>query len=231
MTEVDSSTERQPSGPDAAAVSKMSASPSGAPSAAPASAHPGGAATSAPALSTASSTGVRTKKPLYTPEQRRRRDETRWTLVQGILAPLQLLAMLVSVVLVLRYLSTGEGLLAANVSVVVKTLFLYVIMITGAIWEKVVFDQYLFHEAFFWEDVVSFGVIAVHTAYLWGLFAGWDPRVNLTIALFAYAIYTVNAIQFLLKLRAARLLEAEMNAAAARAAADASATPTLELAS
>lgn len=210
MTEVDSSTERQPSGPGAAAVSMMSAPPSGAPSAAPATA--------------------RVKKPLYTPEQRRRRDETKWTLVQGILAPLQLLAMLVSVVLVLRFLSTGEGLLAANVSVVVKTLFLYVIMITGAIWEKVVFDQYLFHEAFFWEDVVSFGVIAVHTAYLWGLFAGWDPRVNLTIALFAYAIYTVNAIQFLLKLRAARLLEAEMNAAA-RAAADAAATPSLEMAS
>jgi 3-vinyl bacteriochlorophyllide hydratase len=170
----------------------------------------------------------RVKKPLYTPEQRKRRDQTKWTLVQGVLAPLQLLAMLISVVLVLRYLKTGEGLLAANVSVVVKTMFLYVIMITGAIWEKVVFDQYLFHEAFFWEDVVSFGVIAVHTAYLWGLFAGWDPRLNLTIALVAYVIYTVNAIQFLLKLRAARLLEAEMAAAeqARRAAA-----PALELAS
>ncbi len=217
MTEVDSSTTRQPHGSDASAVSMMSASSPGAPSAAPASARDHGR----------SGTG-RVKKPLYTPEQRRRRDNTKWTLVQGILAPLQLLAMLVSVVLVLRYLSTGDGLVAANVSVVVKTLFLYVIMITGAIWEKVVFDQYLFHEAFFWEDVVSFGVIAVHTAYLWGLFAGWDPRVNLTIALFAYAIYTVNAIQFLLKLRAARLLEAEMNAAAAREAAG---TPTLEMAS
>jgi 3-vinyl bacteriochlorophyllide hydratase len=225
MTEVDSSTERQPTGADAAAVSMMSAPPRGAPLATSASAHPSAPAPQAPGRP---ASGARVKKPLYTPEQRRRRDETKWTLVQGILAPLQLLAMLVSVVLVLRYLSTGEGLLAANVSVVVKTLFLYVIMITGAIWEKVVFDQYLFHEAFFWEDVVSFGVIAVHTAYLWGLFAGWDPRVNLTIALCAYVIYTVNAIQFLLKLRAARLLEAEMNAAAARASAD---TPALEMAS
>ncbi|MCU0616196.1 MAG: 2-vinyl bacteriochlorophyllide hydratase [Gemmatimonadaceae bacterium] len=162
------------------------------------------------------------RKPLYTPEQRKRRDETKWTLVQGILAPLQLFAMLISVVLVLRYLKTGEGLLAANVSVIVKTIFLYVIMVTGAIWEKVVFDQYLFHEAFFWEDVVSFGVIAVHTAYLWGLFAGWDPRVNLTIALVAYVIYTVNAIQFLLKLKAARRMEAEM-AATAQATAGATA--------
>jgi 3-vinyl bacteriochlorophyllide hydratase len=157
----------------------------------------------------------RARRPLYTPEQRRRRDATRWTLVQGILAPLQLLAMLVSVVLVLRYLATGEGLLAANGSVVVKTLFLYVIMITGAIWEKVVFGQYLFHEAFFWEDVVSFGVIAVHTAYLWGLAAGWNPRLNLTIALVAYGIYTINAIQFLLKLKAARRMEADGAADAA----------------
>jgi 3-vinyl bacteriochlorophyllide hydratase len=176
--------------------------------------HGPDSASSPGATASAAARPGRVKKPLYTPEQRKRRDETRWTLVQGILAPLQLLAMIVSVVLVLRYLKTGEGLLAANISVVVKTMFLYVIMVTGAIWEKVVFDQYLFHEAFFWEDVVSFGVIAVHTAYLWGLFAGWDPRVNLTIALVAYVIYTVNAIQFLLKLRAARLLEAEMAAAA-----------------
>jgi 3-vinyl bacteriochlorophyllide hydratase len=208
MTVVHPTSERHPSRDGADAVSMMSASTS-----------PDVVAHGAPAPAR----GVqRVKKPLYTPEQRRRRDETKWTLVQGILAPLQLLAMLVSVVLVLRYLNTGEGLLAANVSVVVKTVFLYVIMITGAIWEKVVFDQYLFHEAFFWEDVVSFGVIAVHTAYLWGLFAGWDPRVNLTIALVAYVIYTVNAIQFLLKLRAARLLEAEMAAAAAAAASGAS---------
>lgn len=150
------------------------------------------------------------RTPLYTPEQKLRRDNTRWTLVQGILAPLQLLAMLVSVVLVLRYLSSGEGLLAANVSVVIKTIFLYVIMWTGAIWEKVVFGQYLFHEKFFWEDVVSMGVIALHTIYLYGLFAKWDPRTNLLIALAAYVTYTVNAIQFLLKLRAARLADAEI---------------------
>lgn len=217
MTEVDSSTTCPPIGAGASAVSMTRASSPGAPSASPALARDHGR-----------SGAGRGRTPLYTPEQRRRRDQTPWTLVQGILAPLQLLAMLVSVVLVLRYLRTGEGLMAANVSVVVKTLFLYGIMITGAIWEKVVFDQYLFHEAFFWEDVVSFGVIAVHTAYLWGLLAGWDPRVNLTIALGAYVIYTVNAIQFLLKLRAARLLEAEMNAVAAR---DAAGTPTLELAS
>ena len=52
-------------------------------------------------------------KPLYTAEQRSRRDSTRWTLVQGILAPLQFLVYLVSVVLVVRYLATGEGSFAS----------------------------------------------------------------------------------------------------------------------
>ncbi|MEL6188618.1 MAG: 2-vinyl bacteriochlorophyllide hydratase, partial [Myxococcota bacterium] len=46
---------------------------------------------------------------LYTPEQRQRRDATPWTLVQGVLAPLQFLVFLVSLALVFRYLLTGEG--------------------------------------------------------------------------------------------------------------------------
>ena len=143
--------------------------------------------------------------PLYTPEQRVRRDRTAWTLVQGILAPVQFLVFLISLVLVVRYLATGEGLWLATVSIVVKTGFLYLIMVTGAIWEKAVFGQYLLAEAFFWEDVFSFGVIALHTAYLWALFSGATPETQMYIALAAYAAYVINAAQFLLKLRAARL--------------------------
>ena len=143
---------------------------------------------------------------LYTPEERVRRDATAWTLVQGILAPLQFLAFAVSLVLVLRYIYTGMGYEAATISIIVKTGFLYVIMITGAIWEKVVFGQYLLAPAFYWEDVFSFGVIALHTAYLLSLFAGvLDPVGQMTLALVAYATYAVNAAQFILKLRAARL--------------------------
>lgn len=113
--------------------------------------------------------------------------------------------MAVSVVLVVRYLNTGNGLAAANASVVIKTLVLYTIMVTGAIWEKAVFGQYLFARPFFWEDVVSMGVIALHTAYLVGLWQAWTPRTLFTLALVAYATYVVNAVQFILKLRAARL--------------------------
>lgn len=145
---------------------------------------------------------------LYTPEQRRRRDGTRWTLVQGILAPLQFLAFAVSLVLVVRTLATGDGATAAAISVVVKSLFLFAIMVTGAIWEKVVFGRYLFAPAFFWEDVFSMLVIGLHVAYLAALFSGVvDTRGQLLIAVAAYAAYVVNAGQFILKLRMARLEE------------------------
>lgn len=144
--------------------------------------------------------------PLYTPEQRRRRDQSTWTLVQGILAPIQFLIFLVSLVLVLRFLATGEGENAAIASVIAKTAALYLIMITGAIWEKVVFGQYLFAPAFFWEDVFSMLVLALHAAYVVALIGGYGTaQQQMVIALAAYAAYAINATQFLLKLRAARL--------------------------
>jgi 3-vinyl bacteriochlorophyllide hydratase len=142
---------------------------------------------------------------LYTPEQRRRRDASRWTLVQGILAPLQFVVFLVSAALVLRFLASGEGWAAATASVVLKTAVLYTIMVTGSLWEHDVFGKYLFAPAFYWEDVVSMGVIALHTAYLVALFTGaLSPTQQMWLALAAYAAYVVNAAQFLLKLRAAR---------------------------
>jgi 3-vinyl bacteriochlorophyllide hydratase len=126
--------------------------------------------------------------------------------VQGILAPIQFLVFLASLALVLRYLATGEGLEWASASVVLKTLVLYLIMVTGCIWEKVVFGVYLFAPAFYWEDVFSMLVLALHTAYLLALWQGaLDARGQMWLALAAYATYVVNATQFVLKLRAARL--------------------------
>jgi 3-vinyl bacteriochlorophyllide hydratase len=145
-------------------------------------------------------------KPLYTPEERVRRDKTKWTLVQGILAPVQFLVFLVSLYLVIRFLWTGEGESAANISVVVKTLTLYTIMITGCIWEKVVFNCYLFAPAFYWEDVFSMLVLLLHTLYLGALATGYLDQYQLMIlALAAYATYVINAGQFIWKLRMARL--------------------------
>jgi 3-vinyl bacteriochlorophyllide hydratase len=154
------------------------------------------------------------RQPLYTPEQRRLRDATPWTLVQGILAPVQFVVFLVSLALVVRYLTTSHGYAAATLSIVIKTLTLYAIMITGSIWEKAVFGRYLFASAFFWEDVVSMLVLALHTAYLAALLMGWlSPEGLMVLALAAYATYVVNAAQFVYKLRLARLSAAAEPAA------------------
>ncbi len=151
-------------------------------------------------------TAARATEPLYSPEERRRRDRSVWTPVQGVLAPLQFLAFLVSVTLVVRFLTVGTGESAATVSIVVKTAFLYAIMLTGCLWERDVFGRYLFARQFFWEDVGSMFVIALHSAYLLALLNHWgEARTQMLIALAAYAAYIINATQFLLKLRAARL--------------------------
>jgi 3-vinyl bacteriochlorophyllide hydratase len=145
-------------------------------------------------------------RPLYSPAERQRRDESVWTLVQGILAPVQFLIFLISLGLVLRFLATGAGESAADASIVVKTLALYTIMITGSIWEKQVFGEWLFARAFFWEDVFSMAVLALHSAYLLMLLNNWGtPQERIYVALAGYAAYVINAGQFLYKLRLARL--------------------------
>ena len=125
--------------------------------------------------------------------------------MQGVLAPIQFLVFLVSVFLVLRYLWTSEGQTVATLSVLLKTLLLYLIMVTGCLWERDVFGRYLFAKPFFWEDVVSMLVLALHTAYLVALATGMlDVRRQMLLALLGYGAYVINATQFLLKLRAAR---------------------------
>jgi 3-vinyl bacteriochlorophyllide hydratase len=149
-------------------------------------------------------------RPLYTAAEKLRRDSSAWTIVQAVLAPTQFFIFMISLALIVRYLASGIGEMAAVWSVVVKTLTLYIIMITGSIWEKAVFGRYLFTPAFFWEDVFSMLVLALHTAYLVALFGHWlVPNDLMLLALAAYAAYAINATQFVLKLRAARLQTAQ----------------------
>jgi 3-vinyl bacteriochlorophyllide hydratase len=58
-------------------------------------------------------------------------------------------------------------------------------------------------------------VLALHTTYLFALYTG-NPSVHgqMVLALVAYLTYAINAGQFLLKLRAARLQHAQMTQAA-----------------
>ncbi len=137
-------------------------------------------------------------------------------MVQAVLAPIQFFACAVSLVLIVRYLATGHGYALATGSILLKTGLLYAIMVTGSIWEKQVFGRWLFAPAFFWEDVVSLLVLALQTTYVAALVMGWgSPVEQMTIAVAAYAAYAVNASQFLMKLRAARLDAAPQRAVAA----------------
>ena len=142
---------------------------------------------------------------LYTPDQKLRRDNSLWTKVQAVLAPLQFLVCFASIGFVVSYLYTGDGYLIATLSILFKTAILYLIMITGAIWEKEVFGQYLLAPAFFWEDIVSFFVIAIHTAYVLSLIMSFmDAEKLMWLALIAYLAYFINAIQFLIKFKLGR---------------------------
>jgi len=119
-------------------------------------------------FNSASAPEVKVRRPLYTPEERLRRDSTYWTFVQGLLAPIQFFIFLGSLGFVLRYL--------------------------------------LFAPSFYWEDVFSMLVLALHTGYLYAMYTQKLQGVELMyLALAAYATYVVNAGQFILKLRAARL--------------------------
>jgi 3-vinyl bacteriochlorophyllide hydratase len=146
------------------------------------------------------------KQELYTREERIRRDASPWTMVQSILAPLQFVVFAISLALVVRFLTTGEGYDIATASILAKTFLLYLIMVTGSIWEKEVFGKWLFARAFFWEDVFSMLVLGLQTAYLLALLNGWgSASEQMMIAVAAYAAYLINAAQFLMKLREARL--------------------------
>lgn len=136
---------------------------------------------------------------IYTPEERRRRDRTFWTPVQAILAPIQLLAFLVSLGLVVRYLATGQGYLAATVSVLVKITLLWAITITGMFWEKEVFGHWFLAPQFFWEDVGNAVAMVTHNLYFVAQGLGWSQRAVMTLMLLAYATYLVNCAQFVLK--------------------------------
>ena len=130
-------------------------------------------------------------RALYTAEERYRRDASPWTIVQGVLAPLQFCVFLVSLGFVLHYLATGNGLAAATASIVVKTVVLYTIMVTGSIWERQVFGRYLFAPAFFWEDVFSVLVIALADRLSCGpgvTAMGRRAERQMLIAVAAYAV-------------------------------------------
>lgn len=132
----------------------------------------------------------------YTPEQLERRDNSKWTIVQAILAPIQFIAFLVSFGLIIRYLTTGEGYQIATISVLIKITLLWTITITGMFWEKAVFDKWFLAPQFFWEDALNAVALVMHNLYFVALWRGWSEQDLMGLMLVAYCSYLVNCAQF-----------------------------------
>ncbi|MBK8987091.1 MAG: 2-vinyl bacteriochlorophyllide hydratase [Chloroflexi bacterium] len=135
----------------------------------------------------------------YTAEQLEKRNESKWTIVQAVLAPIQFLAFIISFFLVIRYLLTGNGFVIANISVLIKIGLLWLITFTGMIWEKEVFGQWFLAPQFFWEDVGNAIAMIMHNLYFWARWQDWSQQAIMTLMLVAYTTYLVNSAQFVYK--------------------------------
>lgn len=133
---------------------------------------------------------------MYSAEQLARRNQSKWTFVQALLAPIQFLAFLLSLGLVIRYLLTGEGYLIANISVLIKIGLLWLITITGAIWEKEIFGHWFLAPQFFWEDVGNAVAMLFHNLYFLAVWLDWSEQSIMILMLVAYVSYLVNCAQF-----------------------------------
>ena len=137
--------------------------------------------------------------PAYTPEQLEKRNNSKWTLVQAILAPIQFLAFIISFILVVRYLLTGQGYMIATISVLIKIALLWLITITGMIWEKEVFGHWFLARQFFWEDVGNAVAMLLHNLYFLAQWLGWSSQAVMTLMLVAYITYLFNSAQFIVR--------------------------------
>jgi 3-vinyl bacteriochlorophyllide hydratase len=136
----------------------------------------------------------------YTAEQIQRRRESKWTMVQIVGAPIQFVIFLISAGFVVYSLvSGGEAFELTNATIIIKILTLYIMFVTGALWEKDVFGHYLFAPEFFWEDVVSSILLLTHTAYLVAFWAGASKTTLLVVVIIAYLNYLFNAAQYVYK--------------------------------
>lgn len=136
---------------------------------------------------------------MYTEDQLRRRERSRWTKVQIILAPIQFVVFLISFALVLRYLATGEGYLIATISIWIKIALIWALTITGMLWEYDMFDHYFMAKEFFWEDVGNLIAIITHNLYFVAQWIGADSRTVMWVMVFAYVTYLFNAVQFVVR--------------------------------
>jgi len=139
--------------------------------------------------------------PRYTPEQLRKRNNSVWTKVQLILAPIQFVVFIIGVILtVMYYTGSLENFSLVTWALLIKTIFLVVLFVTGAFFEKEVFDIWVFSPEFYWEDIGSSVATVFHFLYFVLAYLDFSKEALVWSALVAYFTYVVNAIQYLVRI-------------------------------
>ncbi|MBM4413126.1 MAG: 2-vinyl bacteriochlorophyllide hydratase [Chloroflexi bacterium] len=133
---------------------------------------------------------------MYTADQLERRNKSGWTTVQGILAPIQFVVFIISVILVYNAWQHNEGYAIANASILLKIALLWAITLTGMLWEKEIFGHYFLAKEFYWEDIGNLVAIVTHNVYFVVRWLGWDDNAIMATMLIAYATYLINCAQF-----------------------------------
>ncbi|NTV25186.1 MAG: 2-vinyl bacteriochlorophyllide hydratase [Chlorobiaceae bacterium] len=140
--------------------------------------------------------------PRYTPEQLEKRNASKWTTVQAILAPIQFLIFLAGLTVTWLY---SQGMWVTDFGwitffVTLKTFMLVLIFVTGGFFELEVFGHFAFAPEFFWEDFGSAIAMIVHISYFILFWMGLNQQILIWTALLAYLSYLVNAAQFVIRL-------------------------------
>jgi 3-vinyl bacteriochlorophyllide hydratase len=133
----------------------------------------------------------------YTAEQLALRDRSIWTKVQAILAPTQFIAFIISAIYVYTAWRTQTGYEEATITIIVKITLLWLITITGMIWEKEIYGHYFLAKEFYWEDIGNAVAMVTHNLYFIVKYLGWDDNAVMATMLFAYATYLINCGQFI----------------------------------
>ena len=147
--------------------------------------------------------------PRYTPEQLAKRNASIWTDVQLILAPVQFFVFLAGVIVTFLYMQNDQifSFYWVSLAILFKTLLFGLLLITGAYFEKEIFNKWIYGKEFFWEDVGSTVAAFFHLLYFVMAYMGYPEDVLIWEAFLAYFTYVVNALQYLVRIILEKLNE------------------------
>ncbi|PWW82467.1 MULTISPECIES: 2-vinyl bacteriochlorophyllide hydratase [Prosthecochloris] len=152
--------------------------------------------------------------PRYTPEQLEKRNASVWTDIQLILAPIQFFVFLIGVILTFLYAQNDQifSFYWVSIAILFKTLLFGLLLVTGAYFEKEIFDTWIYGKEFLWEDVGSTVAAFFHLLYFVMAYMGYSENVLIWEAFLAYFTYVVNALQYLVRIILEKLNERRLKA-------------------